>query len=362
MAHSTSRSGSPAAVRFCSASSAAVTVSAWHFEATGRNHHPVTVGCREVKPIGHYGCRVSSIAYFGPQGTFSEQAARVARPDHTLVPAVTVPEALASVRRGDVDLACVPVENSVEGAVSATMDALAIEDPLVAVGEVVLPVKFSLLVRPGMTMGDIKSVASHPHALAQVQGWLAANLGHATQLASTSTAAAAVGVLDNQYDAAVTAPVAASHYPLDVLHTGIADVDDAVTRFLVLRRPGMLPAPTGSDRTSVAAVAAYQRTGVLAEMLTELALRGINLSRIESRPLKGRLGEYRFYLDFDGHVAERRVGDALAALHRRCQHVRFLGSYPKADPTPTIVGVDNTDEDYLAADEWVSNLRDGRTG
>lgn len=303
-----------------------------------------------------------SIAYFGPEGTFSEQAARAARPDHVFVPVATVPAALAAVREGRADLACVPVENSVEGAVSATMDALAAEEPLVAVAEVVLPVKFSLLVRPGVTMADVKSVASHPHALAQVQGWLATHLGQATQLASTSTAAAAVGVLDGQYDAAITAPVAATHYALDVLETDIADVDDAVTRFLVLQKPGVLPAPTGSDRTSIAAVAAYQRTGVLAEMLTELALRGINLSRIESRPLKGRLGEYRFYLDIDGHVAERRVGDALAALHRRCQDVRFLGSYPKADPTPTIAGADNTDVDYLGADEWVSNLRAGRTG
>jgi prephenate dehydratase len=305
---------------------------------------------------------VPTIAYFGPEGTFSEQAARAARPDHTLVPVATVPEALVAVRQGRADLACVPVENSVEGAVSATMDALAVDEPLVAVAEVVLPVRFSLLVRPGTSMAQVRSVASHPHALAQVQGWLAEHLADATQLASTSTSAAAVGVLGEQYDAAITAPVASTHYALTVLETDIADVDDAVTRFLVLRKPGVLAPPTGSDRTSIAAVAAYQRTGVLAEMLTELALRGINLSRIESRPMKGRLGEYRFYLDFDGHVAERRVGDALAALHRRCQHVRFLGSYPKADPTPTIAGTDNADEDYLAADEWVSNLRSGRTG
>jgi prephenate dehydratase len=306
---------------------------------------------------------VPNIAYFGPQGTFSEQAAlAAARPDHTLVPVPTVPEALAAVRQGRADLACVPVENSVEGAVSATMDALAVDEQVVAVAEVLLPVAFSLLVRPGVTMADITSVASHPHALAQVQGWLALHLEAATQLASTSTAAAAVGVLDGQYDAAITAPVAADHYALDVLHTGIADVDDAVTRFLVLQRPGRLPAPTGSDRTSIACVAAYQRTGVLAEMLTELALRGINLTRIESRPLKGRLGEYRFFLDFDGHIAEQRVGDALAALHRRCQHVRFLGSYPKADGAPTLAVTDNTDADYAAATEWVAGVREGRAG
>ncbi|HEX2133200.1 MAG TPA: prephenate dehydratase [Actinophytocola sp.] len=306
-----------------------------------------------------------SIAYFGPRGTFSEQAARVhADPDDALVPMRTVPIALAAVRAGQADLACVPVENSVEGAVSATMDALAVDEPLVAVAEVVLPVRFSVLVRPGLTADRVRTVASHPHALAQVQGWLAANLPAAAQTAANSTAAAAVGVLEGSWDAAVTAPVAATHYALDPLATGIADVDGAVTRFLLLRHPGALPPPTGSDRTSIVATAAAERTGVLAEMLTELALRGINLSRIESRPQKGRLGQYRFYLDFDGHVHEQRVGDALAALHRRCQHVRFLGSYPKAEPTtPAVTAeVGNTDADYAAAGEWLAAVRGGTGG
>lgn len=306
-----------------------------------------------------------SIAYFGPQGTFSEQAARVhAGPADTLEPMATVPLALAAVRAGQADLACVPVENSVEGAVSATMDALAVDAPLVAIAEVVLPVRFSVLVRPGVTAADVRTVASHPHALAQVQSWLSENVPNATQTVATSTAAAAVGVLDGEWDAAVTAPVAATHYALDVLATGVADVDGAMTRFLLLRRPGPLPEPTGSDRTSIVAVASAERTGVLAEMLTELALRGINLSRIESRPQKGRLGRYRFYLDFDGHVAEQRVGDALAALHRRCEQVRFLGSYPKAERTGTVVpaAVGNTDDDYQAAGAWLEAVRGGVTG
>ncbi|MGH3878361.1 MAG: prephenate dehydratase [Actinophytocola sp.] len=308
---------------------------------------------------------MSTIAYFGPQGTFTEQAARTyARPADSLVPVATVTLALAAVRAGDADLACVPVENSVEGAVSATMDALAVDDPLVAVAEVVLPVRFSVLVRPGLAAADVRTVASHPHALAQVQGWLAEHLGQATQAASNSTASAAVGVAAGDWDAAITAPVAASHYPLDVLATGVADLDGAVTRFLLLRRPGELPPPTGSDRTSIVAVAAAERTGVLAEMLTELALRGINLSRIESRPQKGRLGQYRFYLDFDGHVAEQRVGDALAALHRRCLQLRFLGSYPKAEPGASSVGATpgHTDADYAAAARWLSGVMGGTTG
>lgn len=306
-----------------------------------------------------------TIAYFGPEGTFTEQAALTyAQPTDTLVPVTTVPQALAAVRAGETDRACVPVENSVEGAVSATMDALAVDEPLVAVAEVVLPVRFSILVRPGLAAADVRTVASHPHALAQVQDWLTDNLGNAEQVAANSTAAAAVGVAAGEWDAAVTAPVAASHYPLDVLATGVADLDGAVTRFLLLSRPGVLPAPTGHDRTSIVAVAAAERTGVLAEMLTELALRGINLTRIESRPQKGRLGQYRFYLDLDGHVTEQRVGDALAALHRRCQELRFLGSYPKAEPGPPAVGATpgHTDEDYQAAARWLSGVLGGTTG
>jgi prephenate dehydratase len=306
---------------------------------------------------------VPSIAYFGPRGTFTEQAALTyAKPTDTLTPVKTVPLALAAVRAGEADLACVPVENSVEGAVSATMDALAVDEPLVAVAEVVLPVRFSVLVRPGLTAADVRTVASHPHALAQVQDWLGEHLPGVTQVAANSTAGAAVGVADGEWDAAVTAPVAATHYPLVVLATGVADLAGAVTRFLLLRRPGDLPEPTGSDRTSIVAVAAAERTGVLAEMLTELALRGINLSRIESRPQKGRLGQYRFYLDFDGHVVEQRVGDALAALHRRCQQLRFLGSYPKAEPGPPSVTATagNTDADYAAANQWLTTVLGGR--
>ncbi|MFL6142775.1 MAG: prephenate dehydratase [Labedaea sp.] len=301
------------------------------------------------------------IAFLGPQGTFAEQAARAfagaAQDEPELVAVATVPLALRAVRAGEVELGCVPVENSVEGAVGPTMDGLAVGEPLLAVGEVVLPVVFSILVRPGVAAGDVRTVASHPHALAQVHGWLEEHLPRATALATTSTAAAAVGVRDGEFDAAVTAPVAATHYPLRALATDVADVADAVTRFFLLGRPGATPPPTGADRTSVVAVTEADRTGVLAEMLTELALRGINLTRIESRPLKGRIGEYRFYLDFDGHIAEQRVGDALAALHRRCHELRFLGSYPRADRVASTGQAGNTDADYAAATAWLASLR-----
>jgi prephenate dehydratase len=304
---------------------------------------------------------VSRIAYFGPRGTFTEQAAlglaRVGKDE--LIPVDTVPAALAAVRSGDFDAACVPVENSVEGAVNATMDALIDGPPLVAVAEAVLPVRFSVLVRPGTTTDDVRTVASHPHALAQVRCWLAEHLPGATVLAATSTAAAAVAVADGEFDAAVTAPVAATHYPLAAMATDVADVADAATRFLLLRRPGELPAPTGADRTSLVAITA-DRTGALADLLVELAERGINLTRIESRPTKGRLGEYRFFFDVDGHIAEARLGSALAALRRRCTSVRFLGSYPRADGLATSPTPGTTDEDFLAADRWVAEVREGK--
>lgn len=306
---------------------------------------------------------MSRIAYFGPQGTFTEQAAlRVIDPaTDELVPIETVPAALDAVRAATVDAACVPVENSVEGAVTMTMDSLACGDPLVAVAEVVLPVAFSILIRPGTTPQDVATVASIPIALAQVRGWLAEHLPHAEHRFTSSTSASAVAVLNGEFDAAVTAPVAASHYPLEVLATGVADITDAKTRFLLLRRPGSLPAPTGADRTSLI-VFTDDRTGVLSDVLVELAQRGINLSRIESRPTKGRLGEYRFFLDFDGHVAEARVGDALAALRRRCTSVRFLGSFPKADGVASVVQTGNEDADFAQAQQWLDEVRDGRAG
>ncbi|MDQ3406291.1 MAG: prephenate dehydratase [Actinomycetota bacterium] len=297
-------------------------------------------------------------AYFGPRGTFTEQAARAFTADAELVALPTIPDTIAAVRAGTAEFACVPLENSVEGAVSATMDTLAAAEPVIAVAEHVLPIRFSLLVRPGTDAADVRTVASHPHALAQVRGWLAANLPSAAERAATSTAAAAVAVLEGQFDAAITAPVAVEHYPLTVLATDIADRTDAVTRFLLLSKSGALPAPTGADRTSVIVVVEH-RPGELAAMLTELALHGINLSRIESRPLAGRVGEYRFYLDFDGHIQEQRVGDALAALHRRSQDVRFLGSYAKADCVDSAVPAGVTDQDYDDSAAWLAGLRAG---
>ncbi|MCI2418657.1 prephenate dehydratase [Saccharopolyspora sp. K220] len=302
------------------------------------------------------------IAYLGPPGTFTEQATRLLTNgfDAELVPYETVPLALAAVRAGEVLAAGVPVENSVEGSVPATLDSLTVGEPLVAVQEAVLPVQFDLLAKPGIALTEIDTVASHPHALAQVRGWLAANLPGAQTRATSSTAAAAAAAAAGEFDAAICAPVALEHYPsLARIADGLADVRDAVTRFLLVRRPGVLPEPTGADRTSVCAVISDE-VGTLAEMLAELSLRGINLSRIESRPIKDRFGEYRFFLDFDGHVADARIGDALTALRRRCSAVRFLGSYPKADRSPASVRPSASEQAFQAAAKWLEDLRAGR--
>ena len=167
-----------------------------------------------------------------------------------------------------------------------------------------------------------------------------------TPLPTTSTAAAAAAVAAGEYDAAVCAPIAAERYGLERLVEDIADHAGAVTRFVLVAPPGALPEPTGNDKTSLVAVVG-DRTGALLELLSEFAVRGISLTRIESRPTRQRLGVYSFSLDCEGHVAEARVGEALAALHRVCDDVRFLGSYARAD------GRDNKPVPETAADAAV---------
>ena len=295
-------------------------------------------------------------AYLGPAGTFTEAAARTL-PAGDLVAAASVAAALGMLRAGEVDRAVVPFENSVEGSVPTTLDELAGGDPLQVVGEVLLPVSFSLLARPGTPLGAVASVATHPHAEAQCRRWLAATLPGVAVVLTSSTADAARQVFEGAYDAAVAAPVAADHYRLVSLVDDIADSAGAVTRFVVVCRPGGLPSVTGADRTTLVAYIADDHPGALFELLTEFAVRGVNLSRIESRPLGDGLGRYCFSIDLDGHVAEARVGEALSALRRVCADVRFLGSYPRADGSPPVVRPTVTDAAFADAARWLAGLR-----
>lgn len=299
-------------------------------------------------------------AYLGPEGTFAEAALRTIPEvaDGSTHPAKTVHAAIEAVRAGTADAAVVPLENSVEGSVASTLDELATGAPLRIVREVLLPVTFSLLVRPGTDAAAVATVATHPHAEAQTRRWLREHLPAADVSLTSSTAAAAMAVARGEHDAAVAAPIAGVRARLEPLAEDIADNPGAVTRFVLLTRPGPPPAPTGADKTSLVAFIRDDRTGALLEVLTEFAVRGVNLTRIESRPTGGQLGRYCFSVDCEGHVADARVGDALAALHRVCADVRYLGSYPRGGPArASELPPGRDDAAFTAAAEWLRELR-----
>ncbi len=295
--------------------------------------------------------------YFGPAGTFTHQALLSFSSDAAL-PFATVPGALDAVREGDVEAVLVPIENSVEGGVTATLDNLATGDPLVIVREVLLPVQFVVAVRPGTQMDAVRRVLTHPHAYAQTRDWVRRNLPAASVTEGGSTAGAAEEVADpeSKYDAAICARVASDLYGLDVVAEGIADNPDAVTRFVLVRRPGELPAPTGADKTTLVAYMHTDHSGALLEILEQFAMRGVNLTRIESRPTKKTLGDYCFSIDAEGHVGEPRLRGTLKGLHRICRKVTFLGSYPRADKVPPSIARGFTTQDYAAAEHWMDDL------
>lgn len=303
--------------------------------------------------------------YLGPEGTFTEQALRTisAAENGLRTPARSVPEALEAVRTGTADAALVPLENSVGGAVTVTLDEIAAGSPLVITREVVIPVEFQLAAPRPIPLADIRTVAAHPQASAQCRHWLRANMPDATVIDVLSNAAAAISAAAGDHDAAICAPIGVPRNHLTVLADKIADRADAVTRFALLTRPTAPAPPTGDDVTSLAVTISHDRVGTLLAVLTELAVRGINLSRIESRPTGEQLGTYVFFLDCTGHIAEPRMGEALQGLRRICADVRFLGSYPRhrwssaaaAEPLPTTAGL--TDADFADSSAWLDRLR-----
>lgn len=304
---------------------------------------------------------MTRIAYLGPAGTFTEQATAQWAPDDAPAawPAPSVPAAIAALREGAVDAAVVPFENSVEGSVPATLQALlegGPDDGVRITGEVHVEVQFSLLVRPGTRLEEVRAVASHPHAFAQTREWLATHLPGAQQVPEASTARAAQAVAEGLYDAAVAAPGAAEAYGLVPAVAHIADREGAVTRFVVLATGRQVPPPTGGDRTTLVALIWQNKPGALLELLEQFATRGIDLSRLESRPTGGGLGDYCFWIDADAHLAEARMREALTGLRRTCREVRFLGSYPRADGRAATVPAHAEDEAYAEALRWVETL------
>jgi prephenate dehydratase len=274
------------------------------------------------------------VAFLGPAGTFSEDALRAAAGDVALeaAPMATIHAAVLAVEDGAAERAFVPFENSIEGAVRPTLDALAFDAPGVAiVGEHDHPITISLIAREGVELGEIEAVVSHPQASAQCAGFLRERLPSAAVRASASTgdAVRAVAASDRPWGA-LGAASAATIYDCVVLREGVEDEPGNITRFVWLAPEGTEPEGDGDWRTTLSfAELGADHPGALVEALTEFSSRQVNLTRIESRPLReAGLGRYMFFCDLEGRIADRGVAEAIEALRSKAESVRVLGSYP----------------------------------
>ncbi|MGO4785299.1 prephenate dehydratase [Cryobacterium sp. W22_MBD10_FK3] len=301
-------------------------------------------------------------SFLGPAGTFTE-AALAQVPEAQGLPwrAVNnVGEALADVVSGRSVAAMIAIENSVDGGVSATQDALASVPNLRIIGEYLVPVNFVLVARPGTTLDDVKIVNAHPVAYAQCRSWLEATLPRHGHIPSSSNVSAAAALFEpGPADAAVAPPGIEKHHDLVVLARNIGDNPNAVTRFVLVGRTTVIPAPTGADKTSVIVELPEDRAGALLEMLEQFATRGVNLSLIQSRPIGDSLGRYRFVIDADGHILDERVADALLGLRRFSPKVIFLGSYPRADKQLNVFTDRYDDGVFIEARDWLRGLITG---
>ena len=314
-------------------------------------------------------------AYLGPAGTFTEAALlQVASPDEAeFLPQPDVVSAIDAVRTGEADLAVVAIESTIEGGVTATLDALAVGEPLVLLQEMLVPVGFTLAGPPGLRLEDVRRVSAHPHAWVQCRRWLSSHLPRVVHVPATSNTAPAALIAEREerladgeadvlplgFDAALVPPGAVDTYGLEVLAEGVEDNHHALTRFVLVGRPGRLPERTGADKTTLVVHLPHNAAGALLDMLEQFSTRGVNLSRIESRPIGDSLGRYSFSIDAEGHVDDERVAAALMGLYRVCPVVRFLGSYPRVDGVRTNVRPGTSDADFISARSWVEALRAG---
>lgn len=298
------------------------------------------------------------VAFLGPEGTFTAAAADQAAPGQPRMALTTITDVVDAVRTGRADIGVVPIENSIEGAVNLTLDTLAFGEPGVFIrGEITISIAMNLLVCPGTTMADIKEVRSHPMALPQCRDWMAANLPGVGLEPTASTARAAEEVAQGDGSlAALGTRMAAERFGLEVLAADIHDRDGNTTRFVSLGQ--RLHAPTGSDKTSMVVFLGADRPGLLMRVLDEFALRSINLTKIESRPTKQRLGEYCIFLDASGHVTEARMAEALRSVHRHVAEVKILGTYPRADGLVAAAAGADSEDAYAEASRWFLSLID----
>ena len=288
------------------------------------------------------GARRARVAYLGPAGTFSEDALLAAAGEEAeAVPKPTIFDAIQAVAGGEVDRALVPFENSIEGAVRATLDALAFDVEGVAiVGEHDHPVRHALIARPGTRVEEVEVVLSHPQANAQCARFVRERLPQATVRAAASTAEAVRSVsLSKDPWAALGAPAAARLYSCEVLAEGVEDAADNVTRFVWLAREAAVEGAGASAGAAAGDDAPWRTTlvfselgadhpGALVEALTEFSSRDVNLTRIESRPLRRGLGRYMFFVDLEGRAGDSTVAEAVEGLRTKAESVRILGSYP----------------------------------
>lgn len=276
------------------------------------------------------GIRVPRLAFLGPSGTFTEEALE-AWPGLSFdkkIPYATVEEALFAVEEDEADKAVVPIENSIEGSVNDTLDALAFEVELRIEAELVHPVRHCLMVRPGVVLEEVEVVLSHPQAAAQCRRHLKEVLPGVPLEAANSTAEAVRKVADSPRPlAALGSRAAGALYGLAVIMEGMEDHPENRTRFVLVgkdRNP-----PTGCDKTSMVCFIHQDRPGMLLQILQEFAYRYINLTKIESRPTKKSLGEYCFFIDCEGHEEDEVVASALRCLRCKLPKVKMLGSYPR---------------------------------
>ncbi|MEP6298233.1 MAG: prephenate dehydratase [Ilumatobacter sp.] len=303
---------------------------------------------------------VRRIGFFGPFGTFTQQALRtIESPDAAEhVPFRTVPDVLDAVQSGVVDAGFVPIENSIEGMVNFTQDALAFDHDLIITNEVVIDIEHCLLVRPDASLDDVTTLLSIPVATAQCHRYLRDRMPDVEIVPASSTADAArrVAESDDPTVAALAPRVAAEVYGLDIAESDIADHAGNQTRFVMVARSGV-SAPTGHDRTALVVYQRADEPGSLIAILQEFAARRINLSNLFSRPTKaGGLGDYCFIIYADGHVTDELVADTMRSLHAKQGGVKFLGSYPAAGESAA------TEREHVGgrwreADDWLAAIR-----
>ena len=301
-------------------------------------------------------------SYLGPVGTFTWEALGQveAAQGAEWVSVNNVGEALDDVLTNRSDYAMIAIENSIEGGVSATQDALATAPDLRIVGEYLVPVRFVLATQPGVSLSSVTTVSAHAVAYAQCRDWLEKNLPQHSHVPARSNVDAAHSIVnDGLADAAIAPPGISHHVAVDVVAENIGDNPDAQTRFVLVRKGGAPAARTGSDKTSIIAELPDDGPGRLLEMLEQFATRGVNMSLLESRPIGDAMGRYRFVIDLDGHIEDERVADALMGLRRFSPKVIYLGSYPRAQGHTPEVSARYTDDAFVDARQWLEALKRG---